>query len=95
MTKSELINRIYLKNNNLPLEDTEAAVNIIIDKMIETMGRGERIEIRGFGAFDPRFRKGRTGRNPKTGESVEIPDCYKPHFKPGKALRERVDTRGT
>jgi len=66
------------------------AVNVIIESMQNALGRGERIEIRGFGAFSLRERKGRTGRNPRTGEAVEIPTCYKVHFKPGKELRERV-----
>ena len=89
MTKSELINRLYLKTD-LQQEDAVAAVNVIIDTMQDALGRGERIEIRGFGAFSLHERKARTGRNPKTGEAVEIPTCYKVHFKPGKALRERV-----
>ena len=92
MTKSELINRLYLKTD-LQQEDAVAAVNVIIDTMQDALGRGERIEIRGFGAFSLHERKARTGRNPKTGEAVEIPTCYKAHFKPGKELRERVDKR--
>ena len=90
MTKSELINRLYLKTDT-QLEDAAAAVNVIIDTMQNALGRGERIEIRGFGAFSLHERKARTGRNPKTGEAVEIPTCYKVHFKPGKELRQRVD----
>jgi len=90
MTKSELINRLYLKTD-LQQEDAVAAVNVIIDTMQDALGRGERIEIRGFGAFSLHERKARTGRNPKTGEAVEIPTCYKVHFKPGKELRQRVD----
>jgi integration host factor subunit beta len=89
MTKSELTNQLYLKSN-LPQEDVVVAVNVIIESMQNALGRGERIEIRGFGAFSLRERKGRTGRNPRTGETVEIPTCYKVHFKPGKELRERV-----
>ena len=89
MTKSELTNQLYLKSN-LPQEDVVVAVNVIIESMQNALGRGERIEIRGFGAFSLRERKGRTGRNPRTGEAVEIPTCYKVHFKPGKELRERV-----
>jgi integration host factor subunit beta len=92
MTKSELINQLYLKSNTLSQGDIEAASNLIIDTMIDAMGRGERIEIRGFGAFSLHERKARTGRNPKTGEAVEIPARHKVHFKPGKALRERVDS---
>jgi integration host factor subunit beta len=90
MTKSELINRLYLKTDT-QLEDAAAAVNVIIDTMQNALGRGERIEVRGFGAFSLHERKGRIGRNPKTGEVVEIPTKFVPHFKPGKELRERVD----
>ena len=93
MTKSELINRLYLKGNNLLLEDVAATVHVVLESMQDALGRGERIEIRGFGAFSLHERKARTGRNPKTGEAVEIPTCYKAHFKPGKELRERVDKR--
>jgi len=89
MTKSEFIERLYSKSS-LSYDDTVAAINITIDTMQNALGRGERIEIRGFGAFSLHERKARTGRNPKTGEAVEIPTCYKVHFKPGKALRERV-----
>jgi integration host factor subunit beta len=90
MTKSELINRLYLKGNNLLLEDVAATVHVVLESMQDALGRGERIEIRGLGAFSLRERKGRTGRNPRTGEAVEIPTCYKVHFRPGKELRERV-----
>jgi len=90
MTKSELINRLYLKGT-FSLEDAQAAVNIIIGAMQDALGRGERIEIRGFGSFNLHERKARIGRNPRTGESVEVPACYKVHFKPGKVLRERVN----
>lgn len=92
MTKSELINLLYLKSE-LTQEDTAAAVSTIIETMTAAIGRGGRIEIRGFGAFSLHERKARTGRNPKTGEAVEIPTCYKVHFKPGKELRERVNNR--
>ena len=92
MTKSEFIERLYSKSS-LSYDDTVAAINITIDTMQNALGRGERIEIRGFGAFSLHERKARTGRNPKTGEAVEIPTCYKAHFKPGKELRERVDKR--
>lgn len=92
MTKSELINRLYMnKQTGLSLEDCAAAVNHIIERMQGELGEGGRIEIRGFGAFSLHERKARVGRNPKTGEAVEIPACYKVHFKPGKAMKERVN----
>lgn len=89
MNKSDLIERLYL-NSELSQGDAAAAVSTIINTMQVTLGNGGRVEIRGFGAFSLHERKARTGRNPKTGEAVEIPTCYKVHFKPGKALRERV-----
>ncbi len=91
MTKSEIIELIARKQTQFSHKDVELAVNQIVDAMIETLSRGERIEIRGFGSFCLHYRKARVGRNPKTGETVELPDKKVPHFKPGKLLRERVD----
>ncbi len=91
MTKSELIEVLADKHSDLPLKEVEAAVKSIIDNMAETLSSGERIEIRGFGSFSLHYRAPRVGRNPKTGESVELEAKYVPHFKPGKELRERVD----
>jgi integration host factor subunit beta len=91
MTKSELIEMIARKQTQLSQKDIEIAVNQIVDSMINTLSRGDRIEIRGFGSFSLHHRKARTGRNPKTGESVKLSDKKVPHFKPGKALREAVD----
>lgn len=91
MTKSELIEALAEKHSDLPLKEVEAAVKSIIDNMAETLSSGERIEIRGFGSFSLHYRAPRVGRNPKTGESVELEAKYVPHFKPGKELRERVD----
>ena len=91
MTKSELIEILAEKHPDLPLKEVEAAVKSIIDNMAETLASGERIEIRGFGSFSLHYRAPRVGRNPKTGESVELDAKYVPHFKPGKELRERVD----
>ncbi|MBF6056904.1 MULTISPECIES: integration host factor subunit beta [Thiomicrorhabdus] len=91
MTKSELIELIARKQTQFSQKDVEIAVNQIVDSMIDTLSRGERIEIRGFGSFSLHHRKARTGRNPKTGETVELTDKRVPHFKPGKSLRERVD----
>lgn len=91
MTKSELIELIARKQTQFAQKDVEIAVNQIVDSMIDTLSKGERIEIRGFGSFSLHHRKARVGRNPKTGATVELSDKRVPHFKPGKALRERVD----
>lgn len=91
MTKSELIELIARKQTQFSQKDVEIAVNQILDSMIDTLSEGERIEIRGFGSFSLHHRKARVGRNPKTGETVKLEDKRVPHFKPGKALRERVD----
>ena len=66
-------------------------VKVLVDTMTRSLARGQRIEIRGFGSFDLNHRPARIGRNPKTGERVEVPEKHVPHFKPGKELRERVD----
>lgn len=71
--------------------EIEVAVKELLEYMAQTLQRGERIEIRGFGSFSLHYRAPRTGRNPKTGELVELSGKYVPHFKPGKELRDRVD----
>lgn len=91
MTKSELIETLADQHQQLPIKDVETAVKSIIDNMAECLSSGERIEIRGFGSFSLHYRAPRVGRNPKSGESVELGAKYVPHFKPGKELRERVD----
>ncbi|AHF01217.1 integration host factor subunit beta [Thiomicrospira aerophila AL3] len=91
MTKSELIELISRKQTQLSHNDVELAVNHIVDAMISAMATGDRIEIRGFGSFSLHHRQARLGRNPKTGETVALPEKRVPHFKPGKELRERVD----
>jgi len=72
-------------------KDAELAVKVILDAMSSTLAQGSRIEIRGFGSFALNYRPARTGRNPKSGEKVQVPAKYVPHFKAGKDLRERVD----
>lgn len=91
MTKSELIERIAERQLQLSTKDVELAVKCVIDQMVDGLSAGERIEIRGFGSFSLHYRKPRVGRNPKTGERVELSGKYVPHFKPGKELRERVN----
>jgi integration host factor subunit beta len=91
MTKSELIERIVLKQPQLSAKDVELAVKTILEQMAQTLATGERIEIRGFGSFSLHYRAPRHGRNPKTGDSVELEGKYVPHFKPGKEMRDRVN----
>lgn len=91
MTKSELIERIALRLDQLPVKDVELAVKVMLDSMSDVLSRGERIEIRGFGSFSLHYRAPRTGRNPKTGDAVALSGKYVPHFKPGKELRDRVN----
>ena len=91
MTKSELIDRLAAQFPQLVAKDAELAVKMILDAMAESLAKGERIEIRGFGSFGLNYRPPRTGRNPKSGEKVQVPQKHVPHFKAGKELRERVD----
>ena len=89
MTKSELMARLaesfIAKNSDTTLQtkDIEYSVKVLVDTMTRTLARGQRIEIRGFGSFDLNHRPPRTGRNPKTGEKVEVPAKYVPHFESG------------
>ncbi|MDP2025727.1 integration host factor subunit beta [Sulfuriferula sp.] len=91
MTKSELIVRLVARYPQLVVTDAEMAVKTILDAISKNLAEGERIEIRGFGSFSLNYRPPRIGRNPKTGEKVEVPEKRVPHFKAGKELRERVD----
>lgn len=91
MTKSELIERLSQEQPHLPPRDVEFSVNAVLDHMRRALVAGDRIEIRGFGSIGLRYRMPRTGRNPKTGEAVQVPGKYVPHFKPGRLLRERVN----
>ena len=91
MTKSELIEVLAHQQTHLPYKDVETAVKKLIEQMSESLARGERIEIRGFGSFSLHFRPPRLGRNPKTGAAVLLSGKNVPHFKPGKELRERVN----
>ena len=92
MTKSELIARLAEHYPQLVAKDAEIAVNTILEAMFTSLVQGRRIEIRGFGSFEINHRPARTGRNPKTGEKVPVPEKYVPHFKAGRELRERVDS---
>ena len=94
MTKSELVERIASRYDQLPVRDIELAVKTMLEQMTDTLAEGGRIEVRGFGSFTLSYRAPRTGRNPKTGEPVELEAKYGPHFKPGKELRDRVNGEG-
>ncbi|MDZ4261097.1 MAG: integration host factor subunit beta [Pseudomonadota bacterium] len=91
MTKSELIEYITEKQNQLTIKDVEMSVKLLLDYMSDILASGERIEIRGFGSFSLHYRAPRTGRNPKTGDAVVLDGKYVPHFKPGKEMRDRVN----
>ena len=91
MTKSELIERLAGLQSHLSAKTDEEAVKEMLDHMADTLADGERIEVRGFGSFSLHYRAPRTGRNPKTGDKVELEGKYVPHFKPGKELRDRVN----
>jgi len=90
MTKSELIELMAERQPQLSHKDIELAVKTMIEHMSQVLATGSRIEIRGFGSFSLHYREPRMGRNPKTGETVQLPGKYVPHFKPGKApIRNR------
>ena len=91
MTKSDLIAKMASRYPQLVAKDVEIAVNSILESMAATLVEGQRIEIRGFGSFGVNYRPPRTGRNPKSGEKVPVPEKFVPHFKAGKELRQRVD----
>lgn len=92
LTKSELISSISQAQPQLSDTDVELAVNSILNRMIDALSNGERIEIRGFGSLTLHYRPPRIGRNPKTGERVHVPAKFVPHFKPGAGLRQRVNS---
>jgi integration host factor subunit beta len=91
MIKSELIEKIAGENPHLFQRDVELIVNVIFDEIIDSLSRGERVELRGFGAFSVKRRPARAGRNPRTGEQVFVEEKYVPYFKTGKELRSRMN----
>ncbi|XAH25492.1 integration host factor subunit beta [Xylophilus sp. GW821-FHT01B05] len=93
MTRSDLVEELAARFGQLAHRDAETAVKTILDAISDALVRGHRIEIRGFGSFSVNHRPPRMGRNPRSGESVAIPEKRVPHFKPGKGLREAVDER--
>ena len=92
MTKSELIQRIAELNPHLYHRDVERIVSTIFDEITAALARGDRVELRGFGAFSIKQREARVGRNPRTGEAVPVASKHVPFFKTGKQLRERLNT---
>jgi len=95
MTKSELILRLAELNPHLFQRDVERIVSTIFDEIAKALARGDRVELRGFGAFSVKRRAQRTGRNPRTGEAVEVNAKAIPYFKTGKQLRDRLNGEDT
>jgi integration host factor subunit beta len=91
MIRSELIQKIADENPHLFHRDVERIVNTIFEQIIEAMSRGDRVELRGFGAFSVKKRDARVGRNPRTGEAVQVEEKHVPFFKTGKLLRDRLN----
>lgn len=91
MIRSELIAKISEENPHLFQRDVEKIVNTIFEEIIEAMARGDRVELRGFGAFSVKKRDARTGRNPRTGDAVAVEEKHVPFFKTGKLLRDRLN----
>ena len=91
MTKSELIARLAGLNPHLFHRDIEKIVSTVFEEISSALARGDRVELRGFGAFSVKRRDARTGRNPRTGESVQVTEKFSPFFKTGKQLRERLN----
>ncbi len=92
MTRSELVNALAARQGHLPVTDVDLAVRSLLETMAEALASGRRIEIRGFGSFSPRYRPPRLARNPKSGAVVPVAEKHVPHFKPGKDLRDRVQS---
>ncbi len=91
MIRSELIQKIADENPHLYQRDVERIVNTVFDEVTNAMARGDRVELRGFGAFSVKRRDSRVGRNPRTGETVQVEEKHVPFFKTGKLLRDRLN----
>jgi integration host factor subunit beta len=92
MIRSELVQMLAEDNPDLSMRDVEAIVGTFFDEITKRLADDGRVELRGFGAFSTRARDGRTGRNPRTGEAVDVDAKRVPYFKPGKEIRERLNT---
>ena len=91
MIKSELIHKIANTNPHLYHRDVERIVQVVFDEIVEALARGDRVELRGFGAFTVKHRAARQGRNPRTGRAVNVAEKFVPFFKTGKELRDRLN----
>ncbi len=93
LTKSKLIHDLWKKHPQMEEEDIELAVQCVLDRLVNALTEGRRIEIRGFGSMNLHHRPRRQSRNPKTGEPVFVPEKFVPHFKPGNELKTRVNNK--
>ncbi len=94
MIKSELVTKIAERNPHLYQRDVEHVVNAVLEEVVSALARGDRVELRGFGAFSVKNRPARVGRNPRTGERVAVEEKYVPFFKTGKEMREKLNGKG-
>lgn len=95
MTKSELMHKLGQQFPDLSSREIEKAVDVVFGEISTALAKGNRVELRGFGAFSVRHRERRVGRNPRTGEKVDVEAKYVPFFKAGKGLRDRLNPNGT
>jgi integration host factor subunit beta len=93
MLKSDLVHQIWAQNPHLRLQDAENIVDAILDEITSAMTRGDRVEIRGFGAFSTRVREARKGRNPRTGAAVSVSKKLAPYFKAGREIQSRLNSK--
>ncbi len=91
MIRSELVSKLAEENPDLSAREVDMIVTLFFDEIVDQLMSGGRVELRGFGAFSTRGREARTGRNPRTGQSVDIPSKKVPYFKPGKEMRQRLN----
>ena len=91
MIRSELVQKIADENPDLNQQDAERIVNTVLEEIVKAISKGARVELRGFGAFSVKKREARAGRNPRTGESVQVMNKYVPFFKTGKLLRDKLN----
>lgn len=91
MLRSELIDQMHRENEHLTRRDVERVVAVILESVIQTLEKGARVELRGFGAFSTRYRAARAGRNPRTGGAVHVAEKHVPFFRAGKELKHRID----